>query len=71
MEKINLNKMVGKFLPSEGETCFSSLDGRDVKKWLESQGHKVIAFWDTGRCGIAKTDDGFLVSTNGYVTKEG
>ena len=66
---INLHDFVGKFLPAEGETCFATLDGSDVATWLTNQGYRVIAHHDTGRNGIVITEDGYRVSTNGYVSR--
>jgi hypothetical protein len=59
----------GTFLPSHGETCFRSLDGSDVALWLSRQGYEVTDFHDTGRNGQAITACGFVVSTNGYVSR--
>jgi hypothetical protein len=66
---INLENWIGKFLPSEGETCFFSLDGSDVAAWLEKQGYLVVENRDTGRNGLAVTSAGICVSTNGYVSE--
>ena len=68
MEQINLDEFVGKYLPSEGPTCFHTLDGSDVAAWLNAQGYKVTRNGDTGRNGFAETADGYRISTNGYVT---
>jgi hypothetical protein len=57
------------FLPSHGDTAFRTLDGSDVAAWLERQGYMVVSYRDTGRNGLAITECGFAVSTNGYVTK--
>lgn len=54
------------WLPSRGETCFRTLDGSDVAAWLERQGYKVASFRDTGSNGLAVTECGWQVSTNGY-----
>ena len=56
------------FLPSEGDTCFKSLDGSDVVKWLCEQGYDVAKHYDTGRNGLAVTKCGVRVSTNGHVS---
>ena len=69
MKKINLETMVGRFLPPEGDTCFRSLDGKDVAAWVTSQGYIVEKYHDTGRNGLAITTRGFKVSTNGYVSR--
>ena len=60
----------GGFLPSYGETCFRTLDGIDVARWLEAQGYDVASNRDTGRNGEAITTCGIVVSTNGYVHKK-
>ena len=60
---------VGTYLPSYGKTCFKSLDGSDVAKWLEKNGEKVIEYYDTGRNGLAITEKGITISTNGYISK--
>lgn len=57
------------YIPQRGATCFHSLDGSDVAKWLESIGEKVVSFHDTGRNGLAITESGYRVSTNGHVSK--
>lgn len=56
---------VGQYLPD----IFSTLDGSDVKTWLESQGYVVVSNRDTGRNGIAVTACGIEVSTNGFVSR--
>lgn len=60
---------VGRFLPSEGETAFKTLDGSDVAAWLRRNGYKVTRNGDTGRNGYAETACGYHVSTNGYVSR--
>jgi hypothetical protein len=67
--KIDLEKMIGKFFPSNGETSFRTLDGSDVAAFLERNGEPCIGFFDTGRNGIALTVSGYSVSTNGYCHK--
>jgi len=57
------------YLPSQGETCFRSLDGSDVANWLRAQGYSVASHRDTGRNGLAITACGFKVSTNGHVSR--
>ena len=56
------------FLPNEVSATFRSLDGSCVKAWLESQGFVVVSNRDTGRNGVAVTECGLTVSTNGYVS---
>ena len=46
---------------------FRTLDGSDVAEWLSRNGYDVIHNEDTGRNGLARTDCGAHVSTNGYV----
>ena len=48
---------------------FYTLDGSDIKAWLEAQGYKVAENRDAGRNGIAITECGMQVSTNGYISK--
>lgn len=62
-----LKQHVGDFLPHAISDRFSSLDGTDVAEWLHSIGETVLANYDTGRCGLAVTESGYQVSTNGYV----
>ena len=64
---MQLSDYVNSFIPSHGETAFSSLDGSDVAEWLESIGETVTHHENTGRNGIAHTASGYSVSTNGYV----
>lgn len=66
---MNLENYVGNYLPAEGETCFTSLDGLDVANWLFKQGYHVVNYYNTGRNGLAITKEGYKVSTNGYVSK--
>ena len=58
----------GFFLPSRGETCFRTMDGPDVAEWLAASGYVVTGYRDTGRNGLATTECGVRVSTNGYVS---
>ena len=58
---------VGKYIPTFGEICEnSSLDGSNIKVYLEKRGFTVIENYDTGNNGIALTKEGIQVSTNGY-----
>ena len=57
----------GFYLPSNGATCFRSLDATDVAEWLRSEGYEVVSNIDTGRNGLATTRCGVAVSSNGYV----
>lgn len=66
---INLSEMAGHFIPSNGETCFRSMDGSDVRAWLEKNGVKCIKHFDTGRNGLVITACGYSISTNGWVSK--
>lgn len=45
------------------------LNGDGIKKWLESNGIKCIENFDTGRNGLVKTADNYLISRNGYCYK--
>ena len=58
----------GFFLPSRGETCFKTVDGSDVAEWLTANGYVVKGYHDTRRNGLASTECGVNVSTNGYVS---
>ena len=64
----NNRKSKGFYLPSEGETCFKTLDGSDTAEWLRGQGYKVLENGDTGGHGYALTECGVYVSTNGRVS---
>ena len=57
-------------LPSDGETCFRTINGADVAAFLTRAGYTVISHRDTGRNGLAVTDCGLSVSTNGYVSRK-
>ena len=64
---MELNKYLKKYLPSRISTNFRTLDGSDIKTWLESEEYEVIANFDTGHNGIAITSCGYHISSNGYV----
>jgi len=66
---INLEDFAGKFLPNDVAGRFHTLDGSCVAEYLKMLGYSVLSFKDTGRNGEATTEDGFIVSTNGYVCK--
>lgn len=58
---------VGGFLPRAigyQECC--DLDGSHARAFLEAAGFKVVSNRDTGRNGIAITEEGIHLSTNGY-----
>ena len=57
------------WLPSDGETCFRTLDGADVAAFLTRAGYTVVRNYDTGRNGQAETACGLIVSTNGRVSR--
>jgi len=59
----------GGYIPQSGATCFRTLDGSDVRAFLEGLGFKVVENLDTGRNGLAVTACGLTVSTNGYVCR--
>ena len=70
IEAFRASDKSGAFLfPSEGEYCWSTLDGSDVAFWLRGQGYEVIRNRDTGRNGEAETKCGLRVSTNGYFSR--
>ncbi len=56
------------YLPSNGVTCFRSLDATDVAAWLRAEGYEVVSNIDTGRNGLATTRCGVAVSSNGHVS---
>ena len=58
------------YLPGNISTNFRTLDGSDVAAWLTLQGYKVVKYYDTGYNGLAITECGLHVSTNGWVYKE-
>ncbi len=67
--KVDLNNYINNFLPHNISDNFRTLDGKDVAQWLERQGYTVIGFYNTGRNGLATTEQGFKVSTSGWVTR--
>lgn len=67
--EINLKNYIGRFLPSDISSKFSSLNGSCVAAWLTAQGLTVISYRDTGMNGLAITKEGYAVSTNGYVSQ--
>lgn len=67
---INLEDYIGKFLPDNISGHFHTLDGSCVAAYLIMIGYKVINNHDTGKNGEAETEEGFIVSTNGYVCKQ-
>ena len=66
---MTLKLVAGTFLPSEGDTCFRSLDGEDIAEYLIKHGYLVIRHFDTGSNGLAITACGFAVSSNGWISK--
>ena len=64
---MELNKYLKKYLPSEISAKFRTLDGRDIKKWLQQKGYDVVSNEDTGTTGLATTSSGICVTSNGYV----
>jgi hypothetical protein len=56
----------GGFLPNKISDQFCTLDASDVAEWLMGQGYTVTEYRDTGRNGLAKTECGVAVSTNGW-----
>ena len=66
-KRINLDEYLNNFLPHKISDKFSDLDGKDIATWLTNQKYKVISNEDTGRCGVARTQEGYSVCTNGYV----
>lgn len=56
------------FLPADsGYEAFADLNGGFARKWLESKGFKVVSNRDAGRNGVAVTECGIYLSTNGYI----
>ena len=69
-EQVEALAIKGGFLPQDAAPVFSTLDGKDVAAWLESLGFKIKVHFDTGRNGLAVTEECIAVSTNGYVYKD-
>jgi hypothetical protein len=67
--KSYIESRVNGWLPSDGETCFRTLDGADVAAFLARAGFHVVKHYDTGRNGEAITECGLRVSTNGRVSR--
>lgn len=63
------NAHQGDYLPHSISDKFHSLNGSDVRQWLESEGYTVIKNFDTGMNGLAITACGMRVSTNGYCSE--
>ncbi|MDQ6422628.1 hypothetical protein RB620_24655 [Paenibacillus sp. LHD-117] len=58
------------FLPSDsGYQTFADLNGMAARRFLEEKGFKVVENRDTGRNGVAVTECGIYLSTNGYIHK--
>lgn len=61
----------GVFLPRDSDYESSGagldLDGKGAREYLESKGFKVVENRDTGRNGVAITECGIYLSTNGYI----
>lgn len=66
---IKLEEFAGKFLPDNVAGRFHTLDGSCVAEYLKMLGYAVLSNQNTGRNGEATTENGFIVSTNGYVCK--
>ena len=61
----------GSFLcEHDGYKVFADLNGSEAKIFLESHGFKVIKNYDTGRNGLAVTECGIHLSTNGWLYKK-
>lgn len=57
----------GGYIPTYGEILIdSTLDGSNIRTYLEKRGFKVIKNYDTGNNGLVTTAEGIQVSTNGY-----
>lgn len=58
----------GNYIPTYGEICEkSTLDGSNIRTYLEKRGFKVIKNYDTNKCyGLVITEEGVQVSTNGH-----
>jgi hypothetical protein len=60
------------FLPAREEGIFLNwldLNGANARKYLESKGFVVIRNYDTGKNGLAITECGIKLSTNGFIYK--
>lgn len=67
-EMIELAATNGTFLPSDsGYEKLVDLDGLEARKFLENKGFKVVENRDIGRNGVAITECGIYLSTNGYI----
>lgn len=57
----------GDFLPADiGFRECADLDGKEARRFLEAAGFNVVSNRDTGRNGLAVTECGIILSTNGY-----
>ncbi len=61
---------VGSFLYDPDYEDFSDMDGSEARRYLESRGFSVVRNYNTGRNGIAITDCGIHLSTNGFIYKK-
>lgn len=61
------NQRDGGFLLSKDFRSCADLDGSYARKWLEDLGYNVIANGDVGTNGIAVTECGWNLSTNGFI----
>jgi len=59
----------GGFVHTPEYKCFADLDGTHARQFLESKGFNVIENKDTGYNGLAITDCGVYLSTNGHISQ--
>lgn len=63
-------EFIGGGYPVDGFAIFNDENGKIAKEFLESKGFTVVKNYDTGRNGLAITECGIHLSTNGYLYKK-
>ena len=57
-------------VPGSDYKPFKDLNGLYAAEYLSSKGFKVMSFFDTGNNGLAITECGINLSTNGHIYLE-
>jgi len=67
--EVQYHGMNGDFIYDPDYQQCADLDGSEARRYLESRGFQVVTNCDTGRNGIAITECGVRLSTNGFIYK--
>lgn len=62
------NQRSADFLPEDVFTAYADLDGSAARAFFEANGYKVRASGDMGSCGVAVSECGWTLSTNGHLS---